>query len=177
MLSRVEESLFPVLNATIVFPSMVSWNVNNFLFVYKSIKYSDKRFLSFFFITNTSKLLYYKHSFYMLAKVFRRSQRICYYFRYNIHTKTNQQEKIHGCVYLSNTRRMNCNNLVSIFFPFSLFFFFKKKKKKIAYGTWGSRVIPHPSTNQACGRLSSEFGMGSPAWASSMAVYNIPYVL
>ena len=40
-----------------------------------------------------------------------------------------------------------------------------------AYGTRGSRVIPHPSTNQAYERLSSEFGMGSPACATSMAVY------
>lgn len=40
-----------------------------------------------------------------------------------------------------------------------------------AYGTWSSRVIPHPSTNQAYERLRSEFGMGSPACATSMAVY------
>lgn len=45
------------------------------------------------------------------------------------------------------------------------------KKRKTAYGTWGSQVIPHPSTNQAYGRLSSEFEMGSPACATSMAVY------
>ena len=47
----------------------------------------------------------------------------------------------------------------------------KKKREKTAYGTWGSQVIPHPSTNQAYGRLSSEFEMGSPACATSMAVY------
>ena len=46
-----------------------------------------------------------------------------------------------------------------------------KKREKTAYGTWGSQVIPHPSTNQAYGRLSSEFEMGSPACATSMAVY------
>ena len=45
----------------------------------------------------------------------------------------------------------------------------------MAYGTRGSRVIPHPSTNQAYGRLSSEFGMGSPACATSMAVYTISF--
>ena len=47
----------------------------------------------------------------------------------------------------------------------------EKKREKTAYGTWGSQVIPHPSTNQAYGRLSSEFEMGSPACATSMAVY------
>ena len=47
----------------------------------------------------------------------------------------------------------------------------REEKKKTAYGTWGSQVIPHPSTNQAYGRLSSEFEMGSPACATSMAVY------
>ena len=47
----------------------------------------------------------------------------------------------------------------------------KKKETVMAYGTWDSRVIPHPSTNQAYERLSSEFGMGSPACATSMAVY------
>ena len=45
------------------------------------------------------------------------------------------------------------------------------RQQKTAYGTWGSQVIPHPSTNQAYGRLSSEFEMGSPACATSMAVY------
>ena len=38
------------------------------------------------------------------------------------------------------------------------------------YGTRDSRVIPHPSTNRACERLSCELGMGSPACATSMAV-------
>ena len=44
--------------------------------------------------------------------------------------------------------------------------------RKSVYSTWVSRVIPHPSTDQAYGRLSCEFGMGSPACATSMAVYN-----
>ena len=63
----------------------------------------------------------------------------------------------------------------------NFFFFFDGRKignkglaydKSKAYGTWSSRVIPHPSTNQAYERLRSEFGMGSPACATSMAVYN-----
>jgi hypothetical protein len=48
----------------------------------------------------------------------------------------------------------------------------KKQNKEMSrlYGTRDSRVIPHPSTNRACERLSCEFGMGSPACATSMAV-------
>lgn len=46
----------------------------------------------------------------------------------------------------------------------------EKRGAAVAYGTQSSRVIPHPSTAWACGRLSREFGMGSPACATSMAV-------
>jgi hypothetical protein len=33
----------------------------------------------------------------------------------------------------------------------------KEQQQAIHYGTWGSQVIPQPSTNQAQPRLTSEF--------------------
>ena len=45
-----------------------------------------------------------------------------------------------------------------------------QNKNEKTYSTRDSRVIPHLSTNLACGRLASQFGMGCGACASNMAV-------
>lgn len=65
--------------------------------------------------------------------------------------------RVCGCSYVpSSIVRMFCKE--------------REKKVKETYSTGGSPVIPHQTTNPARGRLTSEFGMGSGARVSDMAV-------